>query len=486
MLKLNDLVEIKITSIANGGEGVGKLNNFIIFVPFSAIGDYLEVKIIELKKTFARARINKILTKSEDRDIAGCEYYFSSEKDKYCGGCNFMHIKYLKQLEYKKNFILDSISRMGKINKINNIDILQYGLEIENSPLEYRNKLQFPLFLSKEDNQIHFGLYVNGTHEINVINSCKVCKHYANKILNSFVFYANKFNLKIYDEKVNPEGFRHVLVRINKNNEVILTVIGTYNYDENNIQIKNLKELSKILFDEYNNSDVKINGIIYSVNSRKTNFILGDKFFILEGKDEIEEKVDTFDGKYIKYKISSSSFFQINTFVMEILYNSVRKLLLNLEIGKLKDLKVLDLFCGSGGIGIFISDLVNSVIGIDVAEKSIENARIISKENSIYNTLYVNKNIERQETLDYILEQKVDILIVNPPRKGINKNIIEVIKKICPSKIFYVSCNPVSLARDIGLLKDKYDLQFLKAFDMFPETSNVETLALLRNGNDYE
>jgi 23S rRNA (uracil1939-C5)-methyltransferase len=382
---------------------------------------------------------------------------------------------------------LNSLSKIGKIENIE-----KYNLDIEICPLEkqfgYRNKLQFPLSKDKETRQIFYGLYMNGTHSIVDIDKCEICSIEANELLLDFIKYANFEDLKIYDELEVLNGFRHISIRINRQNEAILTIVGTYDYDENNSQIKRIKRLSEKLFLKYQekqNNNIKINGIIYAVNSKKTNFIFGDKFHTLIGKDEVIETFKIDDKRSIIYKISSASFFQVNTFIAEKLYQNIRSLIFE-KFGKngLKP-KVLDLFCGSGGIGLFISDLSEKIIGIDVVEQSIENAEIAAADNNIDNAIYFSSKVEDEKILKYILAENPDVVIVNPPRKGIDEKVIKQIKKINPKMIIYVSCNPVSLARDLKIFVEDncYFLDKVKAFDMFPQTSNVETLAILSKIN---
>jgi 23S rRNA (uracil1939-C5)-methyltransferase len=367
----------------------------------------------------------------------------------------------------------------------------------------YRNKLQFPLTKNLETGKIYYGLFMNETHSIVKIDECKVCSKEANYLLFEFIKIANLMDLKIYDEKNFLNGFRYISIRINTNKEAILTIVGTYEYDENNNQIKKIKNLAnKIYFtldDEkiyakYSNK-IKIVGIIYVQNSKKTNFIFGENFYTIVGKDEIIEKFclslslcldENCDlEKSISYRISSSSFFQINTYIAEKLYQNIRQIIKSFNFEKKP--KIVDLYCGSGGIGLFIADLALKIIGIDVVAKSIENAKFAARDNFVYNADYFVGKIEDKNILEKILDEKPDIIILNPPRKGIDEKVIEQIHKIKPKILIYVSCDPVSLARDLKRLfsknKNIYKLKTVKPFDMFPQTSNVETLALIEKIN---
>jgi 23S rRNA (uracil1939-C5)-methyltransferase len=464
-LKLNDTIELEIIGIANGGEGVGRYQNFVIFVPYSAVSDVLKVEITELSKTFARAKIVEIIKPSLDRTTPTCKSFYCVGKDKACGGCDFMHIEYQKQVEYKEKFVINALDKIGRIDKS---EYVWLGIEKNdpNTVFEYRNKLQMPI--SKDEKGVLYtGFFAPGTHNVVKIDECFIQPHELNVISEEFIVLANKFKIPVYNEKNQSNGLRHLCLRINKNKDILLTIVGTYDSGKDGKILDNIKELSLELFanPKFQN---KLKGIVYNINTENSNVIFGEKFFPICGVNELEETM----GK-VNYKISSASFFQVNTVVAEKLYSNVKDF-----IAPKGDEKVLDLYCGSGGIGLFIADSIGKLIGVEVSKNACENAAETAFENGIKNALYYNAKVE--EILDELCDENADIVILNPPRKGIAEQVVPQIRKINPVKIIYVSCNPTTLARDLKRFKDiGYVLKKAKSFDMFPQTSNVETLVLI-------
>ena len=464
-LKLNDKIELEIIGIANGGEGVGRHNNFVVFVPYSAVNDVLEVEITELSKTFARGKIVKILKSSLDRIKPICKAYFENGKEKFCGGCDFMHIDYKKQVKYKENFVINALEKIGRIKKDEYIWDGIVG-NTEQTVFGYRNKLQMPMAIDEKKNA-YTGFFAPGTHCVVKIDECYIQPNELNLIFQEFVNLVNKFKIPVYDEtkQTAANGVRHLCLRTNKNKEVLLTIVGTYAQGKDGKILENIKNLANELFEKFKGT---VKGIVYNVNTENSNFVFGDKFFTICGIDELTEKIGE-----INYKISSASFLQVNSFIAEKLYSDLKDF-----INPKGDEKVLDLYCGSGGIGLFIANKIGKLIGVEISKSAAENAALTASENGITNALYYNAKVE--EILDELCDENADIVILNPPRKGIAEEVVGQINKINPAKIIYVSCNPTTLARDLKRFKEiGYILKRAKAFDMFPQTSNVETLTIL-------
>lgn len=472
-LKLNDEIEIEIIGIANGGEGVGRYNNFVVFVPYSAMNDVLKVKITEISKSFARAKIIEIKKPSSDRITPICKYFYGIEKEIFCGGCDFMHIDYKKQLEYKEKFVLNAIEKIGKIDKN---EFVWEGIigNPHKNVFGYRNKLQLPL-ATDEKGIAYLGFFAPNTHSVVKIEECHIQPKELNIISQEFIRLVNKEKIAIYDEKKqtngsNGFGLRHLCLRINKNKEVLLTIVGTYAGEEHKDILAKIKSLAQTLFNDWRFKK-NIKGIIYNVNRESSNFVFGrdEKFWTICGVDEISENIGD-----INYKISSPSFFQVNTNIAEKLYANVKNF-----IDPKGNEKILDLYCGSGGIGLFIAKNIGKLVGVEVIKQAAENAAESAFLNGIKNAVYYCAKVEEilEEILEEIVDEKFDIVILNPPRKGVAEEVIVQIDKIKPKKIIYVSCNPTTLARDLKRFRELgYKLKKGKSFDMFPQTSNVETL----------
>ncbi|MCP4481952.1 MAG: 23S rRNA (uracil(1939)-C(5))-methyltransferase RlmD [bacterium] len=427
MFKIGDVLKnIKIISIAGGGDGIARADGIVIFVKYAASGDMLDLKITEVSKKFLRADILKINTLSSDRTSPLCEYYSK------CGGCNFMHLMYDSQLEYKKNIIKDAL---WKIAKIKEGDYFWEGILASPHKFYYRNKLQVPVSGDK------IGFYAPKSHDIINIDTCLIQSKIFTDILNKF-------------RTLETKNFRYICMRTNHKNDILLTFV-----------IRKTLDIPLTLLEIDN-----IKGILLNLNDDlKNNFVFSSASFkLVYGMPYIIEKLAD-----VKYKISANSFFQINTGVGEALYEYLKL--------QIKNETVLDLYCGSGGISLFIADSAKKVIGIEVIKEAVLNARESIKINNIKNVEFLEGTVEENlARLKFSKSNKIDSLILNPPRKGAGDKVIDEILKIAPMKIIYVSCNPATLARDLRMLQEAdYSIRTVRAFDMFPQTSNVETVVCL-------
>ncbi|MFC1546808.1 23S rRNA (uracil(1939)-C(5))-methyltransferase RlmD, partial [bacterium] len=441
MPKAGEIITLDITSYANGGDGIGRYNNLIVFVPYACINDLVTVKIREVKKSYARADIIKIVNPSEQRIQAKCKYYYhyKDKEDLYCGGCNWMHINEAEQLKAKEGLVHNAFKSIGKIDNYKWEGIIK-------SPKiwEYRNKVQLPCAENKKD-KLFTGFYKPRTHTIIPIDKCLMQSAHVQAIINKFIERAKHYTLWPYNEKTHKGSLRHLVIRTNKEKKLLITIVSV------KLPSNALKNLAKDLKKEFSN----IAGIFHNYNPLNTNVILGKKFTCLTGDNYIFERIGN-----IEYRLQTASFFQINSFQLENLYNTVKDYL---------DPKgaeqIVDLYCGAGGIGLYLSKHVKSVIGIEEIEQAVISAQENLAYNKIFNTSFYKGKVE------YIIEKialpkKIDAVIINPPRKGVKPLVIEKIAGISPEKIIYVSCSPVTLARDLKLLKESgYNLKRAKAVD---------------------
>lgn len=437
---------IDIIDVGSIGEGIGKIDNFTIFVDNTVVGDKVKIKIVKLKKSYGYGKLLEIIESSKYRIDPKCSYFNK------CGGCQLQTYKYEAQLEFKQKNVKNSLERIGGLKNINIMPIIEMK-----SPWNYRNKAQFPVGF--EDNQIKIGFYSLRSHNIISIDDCYINHKINNQILKIIKEFIKEYNIKPYNEIEHTGSIRYIFTRIGfKTNELMVCIVsnGKFSYT---------KELVKKLLVLDNIKCIAIN-----YNTTKNNVILGAKTELLWGTPYICEFIGD-----IKFKISPTSFFQVNPIQTEILYNKI------LELSELSGSEtVLDAYCGIGTISLFLAKKAKEVYGVEIVESAIDNARINATLNNITN---VNFFLGKAEIIipELILNNKIkpDIIIVDPPRKGCDEKLLDSILYAQPQKLIYVSCNPSTLARDLKVLNSKYKIEVVQPIDMFPNTVHVETVVML-------
>ncbi len=449
MLKKNEEYVVDIIDNGFQGEGIAKIDGITVFIDKAIKGEKIKIKILKVQTNFAYGKIIEILEKSVNRTEEDCHTY------QRCGGCNLRHINYEETLNIKKSVVENCLYKALKRNvKVNDV----IGMK---NPLYYRNKLQYPVGIDKDQKAI-MGVYSTRTHNIIPTNECFIQNKECQIIANDIFYFIKQNNIKPYDEKTLKGTVRHIIIRIGiKTNEVLVTLV----LNDNNFNKE--KELIEFLCKKHEN----IKSIVKNFNTKNTNVILGDKTEVIYGNGYIYDIL----GEY-KFKISPLSFYQVNPLQTEILYNTAIKFLND----NTKNDVALDLYCGIGTIGIFASKYFKKVYGIEIVDQAIEDAKYNAKINKIDNIEFFAGDVE--EILPKIIEReniKPSTVFVDPPRKGLDKNTIKVLQELKPSKIIYISCNPATLARDIALLEENYNLKEVQPVDMFPYTSHVECINVL-------
>ena len=449
MLRKNEEYIVDIIDNGFQGEGIAKIDGITIFIDQAIKGEKIKIKILKVQTNFAYAKIIEILEKSNNRIDEDCNTY------KRCGGCNLRHINYKETLNIKKaiveNCMYKALKREVKVNDV-------IGMK---NPLYYRNKLQYPLGMDKEQNVI-MGVYSSRTHNIIPTEECFIQNRECQIIANDIFEFIKQNNISVYNEETLKGTLRHIIIRIGiKTNEVLVTLVLNDN------KFKKEKELIEFLTNKHKN----IKSIVKNFNTKNTNVILGDKTEVIYGDGYIYDIL----GEY-KFKISPLSFYQVNPMQTEILYNTAIDCL-----GNKNDDTALDLYCGIGTIGIFASKYFKKVYGIEIVKQAIEDANYNAKINNIDNIEFFAGDVEK--LLPKIIERdnlKPNVVFVDPPRKGLDKKTIGVLLELEPSKMIYISCNPATLARDISLLEEKYELKSIQPVDMFPFTCHVECCSVLK------
>lgn len=452
LIKKNQVYIVDIIDNGFEGEGIAKIDNFTIFIPNSIKGEKVKVLIVKVLTSHAFGKVLEIINKSDKRVEVDCKTY------KRCGGCNLRHVKYGETLNMKQNAVQSLVNKTLK-TKIQ----VEETLGMEN-PHFYRNKAQYPIGIDKDGNP-QIGVFANRTHEIIPIKKCFIQNEKSERLA-KFVFnWIVKNNISIYNEKTRKGLIRHIVTKIGiKTNEIMcIIVINGYKIPKENE-----------LIIEILNDFPEVKTIVKNVNTRNTNVIMGEENINLYGNGYIEDIL----GEYI-FKISPLSFYQVNPIQAEKLYS------LGVQAAKIsKNDIVFDLYCGIGTISLFMAKYAKKVYGIEIVEEAVRDAKENALKNNIENVEFIAGDVEK--VLDKLINKDniiPDVIMVDPPRKGLDNRSIDNFIKIHPKKIIYISCNPATLVRDLSKLEYLYNIESIKPIDMFPFTSHVEVCALLESKN---
>ena len=448
MINKNEEYEVKIIDNGFEGEGIAKIDGITIFIPNCIKGEKVRIKILKVTKNMCFGKVIEILEKSDKRCDADCDTYSK------CGGCNFRHIDYAHSLEMKKKSVETTIKKSLKRDvEVNEV----IGME---SPIYYRNKLQYPVGIG-ENGEAIMGIFANRSHRIIETSDCKIQNKKCQKVAKDVYEFIKKHKISGYNEETRTGIIRHVIVRIGiKTDEIMLTLVL------NDFNLPHEKEFVDYIIS--NNPEIKT--IAKNLNNKNTNVILGNETEIIYGNGYI---YDYLGNK--KFKISPLSFYQVNPVQTEKLYAKA------VEFADLTGNEtIFDLYCGIGTIGIFASDKAKKLYGIETIAQAIEDAKQNVLINNIKNAEFFVGDVEK--ALPKFLKErnvKPDVVFVDPPRKGCDRTAIETLLRIEPKKIVYVSCNPATLARDLEIFEEKYEMKRLAICDMFPGTAHVECCSVL-------
>ena len=443
--------EYIVDIIDNGfeGEGIAKIDNFTIFIPGTIKGEKVKIIIVKVLSSHGFGKIVEIIEKSQARQDVDCNTY------KRCGGCNLRHVKYEETLKMKQNAVQSLVNKTLK-NKLQVKETV--GME---NPLHYRNKAQYPIGINKKGEPV-IGVFANRTHEVIPIDNCLIQNKKSEEIAKFIIEFIKEKNISIYDEKTGKGLVRHIVTKVGIKTGEIMCVIVI-----NGHKIPNENELVENLKTRY----PEIKAIVKNINMKNTNVILGQENINLYGNGYIEDIL----GEY-KFKISSLSFYQVNPVQAEKLYN------LGVSMAEItKNDVVFDLYCGIGTISLFMSKFAKKVYGIEIVEEAVKMAKENAKNNNVSNTEFFAGDVEI--VLDDLINNKglkADVVMFDPPRKGLDKKSIDNILNIRPKKIVYISCNPATLIRDLADFENEYDIKTIIPVDMFPFTSHIECCSVLQ------
>lgn len=447
-VKKNQEYIVEIIDNGYEGEGIAKIENFTIFINGAIKGEKCKILILKVTTSHAFAKIIEIIEKSEHRVESDCGTY------KRCGGCNLRHIDYEETLNMKQR-IVENLVRKNLTADIKVLPTLGMG-----NPYNYRNKAQFPVGLDKENKPV-MGVFAERSHEIIPMRNCHIQNYLSEQIANFVFGYIKQNNISIYDEKTGKGLVRHIVIKVGiRTHEVmcVLVINGKSFKQENNLAKAIVKEFPEV------------KTVVKNINMKNTNVILGRENEVILGDGFIYDIL----GDYT-FKISPLSFYQVNPVQAEALYNiAIEKAELS------KDDILYDLYCGIGTIGIFASKFVKKVYGIEIVEQAIEDAKENARLNGVENAEFFAGDVEK--VFDKLIKEKQafpDVVIVDPPRKGLDGNTVNTLLALEPKKVVYISCNPATMIRDLKLLAEKFECFEIQPVDMFPFTSHVECCALL-------
>jgi 23S rRNA (uracil1939-C5)-methyltransferase len=448
---------LRISGIGYRGEGVGRIDGFTFFIPGALQGEKVIVKAVKVNKNFAFGKLLDVVEPSPERVNPPCAVY------KRCGGCQLQHMSYSAQLNFKKNRVRECLERIGKFevtessgeNSLKLYDTL--GMK---NPYRYRNKVQLPV--GRDESGLKIGFYANRSHDIIDMDSCLIQDESADRVVKSIRKWIEKYNVPVYDEKTGRGIIRHIMIRkAFVTGEIMVVIVTSVS------EIPHKAEFIEALIQNIPH----IVSIIQNINDRRTNVILGDKSVTLWGKDSISDYI----GKF-RFNISPMSFFQVNPLQTKILYRKV------LEYAHLTGNEIVfDAYCGTGTISLFLSQKAKKVYGIEIVESAVENAGVNARENGIHNVKFISGKSE--EIIPKLAEEgiKADVMVVDPPRKGCDAALLRSAASMSPRTIVYVSCDPATLARDLGILSNLgYRPEKVQPVDMFPQTAHVETVVKLK------
>lgn len=455
------VIDIKIDNIAAGGEGIGSLDGIKVFVENSLPGEELKVKLLEVKKSYARGKVAGFVSRSPERVDPPCRYF------ELCGACHLQHMAYKAQLRYKTRIVKDVVARIAGLDP-------RIVRDIVPSPLEwgYRNKMQYPIRqvrnkakIQSSKQHISMGYYRKGTHEVIDIDNCPVLHPALNLLASAARKALNGSSLPAYDEDSGKGLFRHLLGRT-----AFSTGQSSATFVINGQTFPGSRGIVKAVLDDLDPS-VRIKNISYNSNLRRTNVILGAVTRTILGTDNITEVIGD-----IRFAISPGSFFQINPGQAEKMFDKVSELccLSGNET-------VFDLYSGGGAIALWLAKKARAVYGVEEIKSAVSDARGNAALNGIKNVYFRSGKVETELRKLSLSGIRADILVLDPPRSGCSASVIRSVMEHCSGKIIYVSCDPATLSRDLKLLSDRYRVDDIVPFDMFPQTAHVECVAALSN-----
>ncbi|MFW6210536.1 MAG: 23S rRNA (uracil(1939)-C(5))-methyltransferase RlmD [bacterium] len=442
-----DEAEITVENPLYGGGGVGRIQGFSVFVRGAAPGSRVICVIEDVKKNYAAARIKNIIKRSPDYIPPECPYFGG------CGGCQWLDMKYEAQLKHKAGFVRTNIEKQReaaapRIAEIKGAEKNKY----------YRNRAQYKL--SDNDGVLKMGFYRERSHEVIDVNECRIVGEKINetaRTIKEMLKTTLREKMSVYDEKTHTGSLRHICIRINKENNVLVTFVAAD---------AGAKKVLERAASELMEKIQGLKSVVLNINPDKGNRVFGAREIILAGEGYLKEQVNG-----IKFKLAGDTFFQVNREMLKEMLDFIGK---NLHQGA----KLLDFYGGIGALSLPFHKTADSILIAEINPRSIEILNKITEENSIKNARCISGDAAKNAG-KIIADEDPDIIIFDPPRKGIHKEVIEEVKKSGVEKIIYISCDPVTFARDLKEFGEKYEIKEIQPLDLFPHTYHTETMCFM-------
>ena len=439
------LVELTIDDLNHSGEGVGRWQGRVVFVPDTIPGDQIRVRLVRVKPQYAQGKLHELIKGAAQRVRPPC---IVADK---CGGCQWQHMDYAYQLEVKRNLVVQNLERIGGFDQPPVDPVLAA------EPLGYRNKATYPVKLG-QDGSVQAGYYQKGSHFLINLNQCPIQDARLNPYLTRIKQDIQKQGWEVYDEIKHRGEVRHLSLRIGRQTgEVLLTIVARSS------NLPKMEQHAQKWLERYPD----LVGVCLNINPERTNAIFGPETRTIAGRNSLTER---FAG--LEFQIQPTTFFQVNTEQAEALVE-----IIGTQLNLQGDEVLVDAYCGVGTMTLPLSRQVRQSIGIESQREAIEQAQINAKLNEITN---VEFQIGKVEDLLPQLAVQPNIVLLDPPRKGCETQVIESLLRLLPQQIVYVSCNPATLARDLKLLSQSYQLTRVQPADFFPQTAHIEAVAFLR------
>lgn len=446
-MEKNKVYRAEIIGYSSDGASIARIHDMVVFVPGGAVGDQCDIRIVKIAKHYAFGRIERVFIKSKHRIEPECPYAAK------CGGCCYWHITYDEELRAKAKKVQDALQRIGGVS------MEPEAVCGSESMYHYRNKAQYPVGL--QEDSVITGFYRSRSHDIIPIDRCLIQTELADSLAKCVRDWMEEYRIAPYNESKHTGIVRHIYVRSGfATGQVLLCLV---------VRTSKLPAVGELV-QTARKKVPGLCGIILNVNKKPGNAILGDRYITLWGNDTLE---DILCGN--RFQISPAAFYQVNRAQAEKLYEAA------LEYASLDSTQTaLDLYCGAGTITLALAQDAKEVIGAEIVPQAVENAKYNAKLNYIKNARFICA--DAGQTASRLAKEgtRPDVIVVDPPRKGIDQASVDAIGFMKPKRVVYVSCDPATLARDVKLLREKgYAVKKYKVFDLFPRTSHVETVVLM-------
>ncbi|SEN94666.1 23S rRNA m(5)U-1939 methyltransferase [Terribacillus saccharophilus] len=443
----NQTIELTFEDLTHDGDGVGKVDGYPLFVPYALPGETAQVKVIKTKKNFGFGKLMEITKPSPARVEPPCNVYIQ------CGGCQLQHMSYQLQLEMKQKQVQNAMKKIGHLEHVPVHPAL--GMD---DPWRYRNKIQIPT--AERNGEMITGFYRKRSHDIiEDMETCVIQDEVNDRMVEAVRRIASRLGISAYNEETHRGDLRHIMVRTGQQtNETMIVLVTRMN------ELPYAKELVAELHETY----PQIKSIVQNINKERTNVILGRKTKLLWGEEYIYDTIGD-----IKFAISAQSFYQVNPAQTKVLYDQA------LAYANLSGNEtVIDAYSGIGTISLFLAQKAKKVYGVEIVPQAVSDAKMNAKLNHMDNAeFYVGK---AEEVMPWWKAQGLnpDVIVVDPPRKGCEEDLLQAMIDMKPKRIVYVSCNPSTLARDLRFLEDGgFETKQVQPVDMFPQTGHIECVA---------